>query len=133
LSSGIIRDVKKLLVIGYSLLIFTLVPTVLAASLDQINQKVCDRLEADTSHLAAIMDQLKERKGITETRVAFGGSDTPIKQADYWVNFAAEAIAYQRVQQYSGSASLRSNLQGLAGKVLKAKEEVGIALGEKEK
>src|SRR5438094_165311 len=97
---------KKLLVIGYTFLVFIMVPTVLAVSLDQINQKVCDRFEEDTSKLAAIMDELRTRKGITETRVAFGGSDTPIKSADYWINFAAEAIAYERVQNYSGTASL---------------------------
>ncbi len=99
-----------------------------ASSLDAINQRVCDRLENDTSRLAAIMTEFKARQGITETRVAYGGSDTPIKQADYWVNYAAEAIAYERAQKFSGAASLRSNLQVLAGKVLKAKQAVGVAI-----
>ena len=104
------------------------ITTFATSSLDQINQKVCNRFEDDTARLAAIMDELRSRKGITETRVAFGGSDTPIKQADYWINFAAEAIAYQRAQKYSSASSLRSSLQVLAGKILKAKGEVGNAL-----
>lgn len=99
-------------------------------NLSVVNQKVCDRLEEDTSRLAAIMDELRDRKGITETRVAFGGVDTPIKSADYWVNFAAEAIAYQRAQKLSSAAGLRSNLEVLKGKVLRAKDEVGKALDE---
>lgn len=101
-------------------------------SLDSLNQKVCNRFEEDVSRLAAIMEELRSRKGITETRVAFGGSDTPIKSADYWVNFAAEAIAFQRVQKYSSQANLRSSLQVLAGKILKAKAEVGKALTSNE-
>lgn len=99
-------------------------------NLSVVNQKVCDRLEEDTSRLAAIMDELRDRKGITETRVAFGGVDTPIKSADYWVNFAAEAIAYQRAQKLSSAAGLRSNLEVLKGKVLRVKDEVGKALDE---
>lgn len=97
-------------------------------NLDVVNQRVCDRLETDTARLAAIMDELRSRKGITETRVAYGGSNTPIKQADYWINYAAEAIAYQRAQKYSTASGLRSGLQVLAGKVLKAKQEVAVAL-----
>ncbi len=115
------------------LLIAILLPSATFAgtpNLDQINQKVCNRFEADTARLAAIMDELRDRKGITETRVAFGGSDTPIKQADYWVNFAAEAIAFQRAQNYSSAGALRSSLQVLAGKILKAKNAVGKALDE---
>lgn len=121
------------------ILTFSLSQTVFAAgSLDQINkpltsfgtvlhrqnQKVCDRFQEDVNKLAAIMEQLKDRKGITETRVAFGGSDTPIKQADYWVNFAAEAVAFQRVQKYLGKSQLRSSLETLKGKVLTAKNAV---------
>lgn len=99
-------------------------------NLYDVNQKVCNRFEEDVSRLAAIMDELRDRKGITETRVAFGGSDTVVKQADYWINFAAEAIAYQRAQNYSSKNNLRSSLQALAGKVLKAKSAVGEALNE---
>ncbi len=105
--------------------------TVLAApATDQINQKVCNRFEEDVSRLAAIMEQLRDRKGITETRVAFGGVDTPIKSADYWITYAAEAIAYQRAQEFSSKAGLRSSLEVLKGKVLRAKKEAGKALNE---
>ncbi|MBI2597144.1 hypothetical protein HYW41_03245 [Candidatus Daviesbacteria bacterium] len=97
-------------------------------TLDQVNQKVSDRFEEDVFKMAAIMEQVRERKGITETRVAFGGSDTPIKQADYWVNFAAEAVAYQRVQKYSSKSQLRSSLEILKNKLLQAKSKVRKAL-----
>lgn len=115
-----------------------------AASLDKINkpltsfgtvlhrqnQKVCDRFEEDLVRMAAIMDELKDRKGILETRVAFGGVDTAIESADYSITYAAEAVAFQRVQKYNSQESLRSSLQILAGKIIKAKNEVGKALDE---
>lgn len=98
--------------------------------LDQVNQKVCTRFEDDASRLAAIMEEVKNRKGIKETRVAFGGIDDQIKSADYWVTYAAEAIAYQRAQKFSSKTELRSSLAVLRGKVLQAKIEVGKALNE---
>lgn len=99
-------------------------------NLNQINQKVCTRFEEDVSRLAAIMEELRRRKGITETRVAFGGIDDQIKSADYWITYAAEAIAYQRGQKFSSAGALKSSLQVLRNKVLRAKNEVGEALNE---
>ncbi len=98
------------------------------ADLDQVNQKVCDRFEEDVSRMAAIMEELRDRLGITETRVAFGGIDDQIKSADYWITYAAEAIAFQRAQKYSSKAPLRYSLEVLKGKVLRAKAEVKKAL-----
>lgn len=116
-------------VVIFAILMVILPVTVLAISpLYDINQKVCNRFEEDTARLAAVMDELRSRKGITETRVAFGGIDTPVKSADYWINFAAEAIAYQRAQKYGNAADLRSGLAVLANKVVKAKQAVGKAL-----
>ncbi|QQG43146.1 MAG: hypothetical protein HYW45_03010 [Candidatus Daviesbacteria bacterium] len=105
-------------------------PTVVFASpnLDAINQTVCNRFEGDVAKLAGIMDEVRSRKGITETRVAFGGIDTQIKFADYWVTYAAEAIAYQRIQKFSSQNELRYSLEILKGKILKAKNEVGKTL-----
>ncbi|TSC88262.1 MAG: Uncharacterized protein G01um10147_167 [Microgenomates group bacterium Gr01-1014_7] len=100
-------------------------------NLDDVNQKVCNRFEEDLNRLAAIMEELRRRKGITETRVAFGGVDTPIENADYWITYGAEAMAFQRAQKYSSTASLKSDLRVLAGKVLRAKAEVGKALNAK--
>lgn len=111
---------------GIILLVFLVIPNVLAApSLDQVNQKVCDRFQVDINRLGAIMDEYRSRQGITQTRVAYGQVDTPVEQADYWVNYAAEALAYQRAQKYSSVANLRSSLGVLAGKILKAKTAVG--------
>ena len=97
-------------------------------ALDLVNQKVSSRFEADVVKLAAIMEELRRRKGITETRVAFGGIDSQIKSADYWVTYAAEALAYQRAQKYSSKNELRNSLEVLKNKILKAKGEVGKAL-----
>ena len=85
----------------FAIFTFFLPFSVLASTsmLDNTNQKVCDRLEADVIKLSAIMEELRRRKGITETRVAFGGVDTQIKSADYWITSAAEAVAYQRAQK----------------------------------
>lgn len=120
---------KWLLAIAFLLIVFPV--TVSAqANLYQINQRVCDRFEEDVSRLAAIMEEVRSRKGITETRVAFGNVDTPIKSADYWITYAAEAIAYQRAQKSSSQSALRSNLETLKGKVLRAKTQVGKVLEE---
>lgn len=99
-------------------------------NLYEINQKICNRFEEDISRMAAIMEELRDRKGITETRVAFGGVDTQVKSADYWITYTAEAIAYQRAQKYASSTQLRYSLQTLVGKVLRAKLEVGKVLDE---
>ncbi|MBU1000346.1 hypothetical protein KKE78_03055 [Patescibacteria group bacterium] len=122
---------KIILLLGILIIVLPITvsaTTVEANLLYQTNQKVCDRFEEDVSRMAAIMDEVKDRKGITETRVAFGGIDDAIKSADYWVTFAAEAIAYQRAQKSSSSSNLRSGLEVLKGKVLKAKGEVAKAL-----
>lgn len=111
------------------ILIFLASSPVLAfTSLDAVNQKVCDRFEEDVVRMAAIMEEVRSRKGITETRVAFGGIDDQIKSADYWITYTAEAIAYQRAQKYSSSTQLRSSLEVLKGKILRAKNEAGKAL-----
>lgn len=117
----------------FILFLALIIPTTIFASssLDQINQKICDRFEKDLNKMAAIMEEVRRRKGITETRVAFGGVDTPIKSADYWITYAAEALAYQRVQKYSTKNDLHGSLEVLKGKVLKAKSEIGKALDEK--
>jgi len=96
--------------------------------LSQVNQKVCDRFEGDVVKLAAIMEELRRRNGITETRVAFGGVDTQIKSADYQITYAAEALAFQRAQNYSSKNGLKVSLEVLKNKILKAKGEVGKAL-----
>ena len=81
---------KKFLLLFCFLVIFTPVSVFATTatqsdSLDQVNQKVCDRFEGDVIKLAAIMEELRRRKGILETRVAFGGVDTQIKSADYQI------------------------------------------------
>lgn len=113
-------------------MIFSIIPFSVSANTDlnQINQKVCDRFEGDVVKLAAIMEELRRRKGITETRVAFGGVDTPIKNADYWITFAAEAVAYQKDQKYFSKNELRNSLEVLKNKILRAKEEVKRVLNE---
>lgn len=98
------------------------------ATIDEMNQKVCTRFEEDMSRLAAVMEEVRRRKGIIETRVAFGGIDDAIKSADYQITYAAEAIAFQRAQKYSSTSQLKGSLEVLKNKVLKAKLEVGKAL-----
>lgn len=115
----------------FCFLLLTFLPSVSASEtreMDSINQKVCNRLEEDVVRLAAIMEEVRDRKGIKETRVAFGGIDDQIKSADYWVTYASEAVAYQRVQKFLGKQQLRSSLEVLKNKILKAKTEVRKAL-----
>lgn len=114
--------------------------------LDQTNKKVVLRFESDMNKLGAIMEEVKARQGVTETRVAYGGVSSGIENADYWVNWAAEALAYQKAQnyipQFSSDSSvdssikestniLENNLNTLAGKILRAKSEVKKVLNEK--
>lgn len=121
---------KKIFLFLILLIIFLPITSYASVSLDEVNQKVCSRFEADMVKLAAIMEELRRRKGITQTRVAFGGVDTQIKSADYWITSAAEAIAFQRVQKFGSQNELRYSLETLKNKVLKAKTEVGKALNE---
>lgn len=118
------------LVISSWFIVFTFFTSVALAqvTLDTVNQKVCDRFEEDVVRMAAIMDELRRRNGILETKVAFGGYDTQVKVADYWITYAAEAVAFQRAQKYSSTSTLRSSLEVLKGKVLRAKKEVERAL-----
>lgn len=106
-------------------------------ALVQINQGVCIRFEGDINKLGALMEELKRRLDLDgkPTVVAYGATRNQIESADYWVNFAAEAVAYQKSQDYtplvSISASkneLKGDLQDLAGKILHAKVEVTKAL-----
>lgn len=113
-----------------SLFLFILPATIFASSPNEINQKVCSRFEEDLSRLAAIMEELRRRRGIMETRVAFGGIDDQIKSADYQITFAAEAIAFQRGQKFSSNSQLKYSLEGLKSKIIKAKTEVTKALNE---
>lgn len=121
---------KKLILLLGILSIFLPFTVSAVNSFDDINQKVCSRFEGDIVKLAAIMEELRRRKGITETRVAFGGVDTQIKAADYWITSAAEAVAYQKAQKYSSKSQLRGSLEVLRNKILKAKGEVRKALNE---
>ena len=112
------------------IVLFTPLNAFAYTSLDQVNKRVCDRFEEDVSKLAAIMEEARNRKGITERRVAFGGLDTEIKLADYQITYAAEAIAYQRAQKNSSKNELKASLEVLRGKILQAKAKVGSVLNE---
>lgn len=107
-----------------------------------INQAVCARFDQDLTNLSAILEELKRRNGVTETVVAFGQGDTQIDTAAYWLNYAAEAVAYQKIQDYTPTLNL-SNLGGsitnslnelkgdlgvLKNKILRAKAEVKKAV-----
>lgn len=105
------------------------------------NQKVLVRFDEDIAKMTAILEEYKNRQGLegAETTVAYGQGDSPVDTAAYWLNYAAEAVAYQKIQDYtpnisgdasvngaikSETASLRADLIGLKGKILKAKGEL---------
>lgn len=121
---------KKRYLLLVILAVFLPVSVFATPNLDDVNQKVCDRFEEDVVKLAAIMEELRRRKGIIETRVAFGGVDTKIKSADYQITYVAEAIAFQRNQKYYSQTQLRNSLGVIKNKILKAKSEVRNALNE---
>ncbi len=105
------------------------------------NQKVLVRFDEDIAKMTAILEEYKSRQGLegTETTVAYGQGDSPVDTAAYWLNYAAEAVAYQKIQDYTPAisgdasvkgaiknetASLRADLIGLKGKILKAKGQL---------
>ena len=63
---------KALTIIIINIIIVITSTSVSAAiNLSAVNQKVSNRFEEDISRLAAVMEELRDRKGITETREAF--------------------------------------------------------------
>lgn len=116
------------LAVALILIFFSVTPVLAASSLDQINQTICTRFEEDTSRLAGIMEEVKKRQGIKETRVAYGNINSQIETADYYVTYAAEAIAFERAQKFSSAGGLKSSLEVLRQKVLRARTEVGKTL-----
>lgn len=116
--------------------------------LKQINLVVCSRFDADIAIMTAIDAQIRERRGMDSvpTQVAYGSGNTPLENAEYWLNYAQEAVAYQKIADYttningdssvdgainSEKASLKSDLGVLANKILRAKSEIAKILNEK--
>lgn len=110
--------------------------------LNEINQKLCQRFDEDIAKITAILEEIKRREGVTETVIAYGQSDTQLEMAAYWVNYAAEAVAFQKIQDYTpqitesneagaisiSSSNLRSSLNTLQQKIIRAKNEVRKAI-----
>lgn len=116
--------------------------------LSEINQSVCDRFDMDINKLSAILEEEKFRQQVTKTVVAYGQGNTPLDTAAYYLNYAAEANAFQKVQDYTPQiangknlaggvnasiSNLKSNLQTVKGKILRAKTEIKKAISYYEK
>jgi regulator of protease activity HflC (stomatin/prohibitin superfamily) len=111
-------------------------------TLRDINQKVCLRFQLDLDKMAAILDEEKSRENVTKTIVAYGQGNTPLDSAAYQLNYAAEALAYQKAQDYTpefsggnyktsintSSANLKYSLEALQNKILAAKTEIKKAI-----
>lgn len=106
--------------------------------LNDLNQTICKRFDIDIARMGAILEEEKRRKGVTKTVVAYGQGSSPLDSAEYYLNYAAEAVAYQKIQDYTPSitggnlkggvsaslANLLSDQKILQGKVLRAKAQV---------
>lgn len=115
--------------------------------LKDTNQLVCARFQIDLDKMAAILEELKSRQNVTKTVVAYGQGSTQLDTAAYYLNYAAEALAYQKIQDYTpniaasnlagsitySSNNLKGNLNVLQNKILRAKQEVKKALNTDEK
>ncbi len=92
------------------------------------NNKILARYDSKITALAATLEEIKRKQG-----------ESSLDQAEYWLNFAAEAVAYQKIADYtpniSGDASvegaiksqaniLKSDIRGLLSKILKAKSYI---------
>lgn len=117
--------------------------------LKEINLKVCSRFDEDIAKLTAIDMEIRLRKGLEEvpTVVAYGEGKNQLENAEYWLNYAQEAVAYQKIADYapqvsgdssvegaikSKATSLKSDLGVLKNKILRAKNELKKVLDEKE-
>lgn len=110
--------------------------------LNQVNQTVSGRFDVDLAKLSAILEEEKSRQKVTKTVVAYGRGSTPLDAAAYYLNYAEEAVAYQKSRDYtpqiygnnlSGAVAasinnLQADLQTLQGKVLRAKTEIKKAV-----
>lgn len=115
--------------------------------LQSTNQTVCNRFDQDIAIMGAIMQELERRHHITSAVAGFGQLNSPIDRAEYYLNYAEEAVAYQKIQDYTPDIAggnlkggvteslneLQSNLNTLQGKMLKAKQEVQLAVDYYEK
>lgn len=107
----------------------------------ETNQKVLSRFDEDMAKMTAALEEYKRRQNLEGegTKVAYGQGESQLDQAAYWLNYAAEAVAYQKIADYtpqiSGDSSvngainaqiadLKADLIGLKGKILKAKGEL---------
>lgn len=116
--------------------------------LKDVNLKICSRFDEDIALLTAIDTEIRSRRGMDSvpTVVAYGSGNTPLENAEYWLNYAQEAVAYQKIADYttningnssvegainSEKASLKSDLGVLKNKILRAKEELRKVLNEK--
>jgi hypothetical protein len=106
-----------------------------------LNKKITDDWEKNLFRQGQILEEYTSRKKIN---LAMGSKDginrnlqDPIQNAQYWLNFAHEAVAYQASQKYlitptaessinsnitSKISSLQSDLTGLKAKVLKSQQ-----------
>lgn len=117
------------------------------SDLKEANRIACARFDVDINKMAAILDEEKRRQDITKTVVAYGQGNTPLDSAAYELNYAEEAVAYQKAQDYTPNISngnlaaavqvsdneLKADLNMLRGKMLTAKLELNRALNYYEK
>ena len=114
--------------------------------LNEVNQTVCNKFDLDIAKLSAILEEEKVRQKTTQTVVAYGRGETPLDNAAYYLNYAAEAVAYQKSQDYTPQlganpkpalsislANLKSDLRVAQNKILKAKAELKKAIDYYEK
>lgn len=116
-------------------------------TLYNINQIVCNRFATEINKMAAILEEEKTRLGVTQTVVAYGQGDTLLDSAAYSLNYAAEALAFQKAQDYTpdlqgtnlpqavnnSAANLKGKLKTLQNKILQAKTAINKALDYYEK
>ena len=111
----------KLLVISLQFIVFLILlttsyplPTILAAtSLDDINQKVCDRFESDVSKLAAIMEEVERL----------------MREEHLEKSAALRKLLHLGVQNYRLERALRGLGEGRFS-LLKAADEAGFTVWE---
>ncbi len=114
--------------------------------LGDLNQSECQKFDNDINKMAAILDEEKRRQNVNKATAAFGGLNTPLDSAEYYLTYAEEAVAYQKIQDYtpqisgnlqsgvSGSINnLESDLNTTQTKVMTAKLKIQQALDYYEK
>lgn len=108
----------------------------LEQALADTNKKQTDQLELIMERQGQILDEYMRREGRTY-RVADGinrNLTDPVENANYWITYAHEAVAYQASQKYMPTLGSEANWKGnMLNEVANLQSDINVLKGKVEK